>query len=285
MSAMEPVKWSWTLPRLDFNPYILPPGNVLVSFSGGRTSGYMLHHILQANDGLPATAKVVFCNTGREDHETLDFVQACSDRWNVQITWLEYRRIGGKVAYETVNHNSASRNGEPFQALIDSKHGYLPNQQARYCTEEMKVRTIKRYLVSEGWQSWVNTVGIRADEGHRVRDSKDKRWRNWYPLADAMATKQDIMAFWSAQPFDLQIVPGRGNCVGCFLKSEATLAAHWRDDPAHMQWWADQESAKGSTFHKSRSYAQLGDFVKRQSDWIFDDEAFLCQVDGGECSQ
>ena len=264
--------------------YKLPDQPTLISFSGGRTSGYMLHEILSANGGLPEHCKVVFCNTGREDDDTLDFVQACSNRWNVHITWLEYRRVDGKVAFETVSHNSASRNGEPFQALIDSKHGYLPNQATRYCTQEMKVLTIKRYLVSLGWKNWINTVGIRADEAHRVRDSKDKRWSNWYPLADAMATKQDVMAFWGKQPFDLKIAPGRGNCVGCFLKSEATLAAHWRDDPAHMQWWSNQEQSKGSTFHKSRSYAQLGDFVQRQSDWIFDDEAYLCQADGGECT-
>ena len=48
------------------DPYALPDGNVLISFSGGRTSGYMLHQILEANGGLPDRAKVVFANTGRE---------------------------------------------------------------------------------------------------------------------------------------------------------------------------------------------------------------------------
>ena len=265
--------------------YKLPDGNVLISFSGGRTSGFMLHQILQAcNFELPINCRVTFCNTGREDEATLAFVRDVEVYWDCHVDWLEYRRVDGKVAWEKVHHNSASRNGEPFDALISSKGGYLPNQATRYCTQEMKVLTIKRYLVSLGWQNWINTVGIRADEAHRVRDSKDKRWSNWYPLVSAGATKQDIMAFWGKQPFDLQIKPGRGNCVGCFLKSEATLAAHWRDDPAHMQWWADQETAKGSTFHKTRSYAELGDFVSRQSDWIFDDTAYLCQSDQGECT-
>jgi predicted phosphoadenosine phosphosulfate sulfurtransferase len=31
----------------------LPEGNVLISFSGGRTSGYMLHQILEENGDLP----------------------------------------------------------------------------------------------------------------------------------------------------------------------------------------------------------------------------------------
>ena len=265
------------------NHYTLPNDNVLISFSGGRTSGYMLHKILEANDyELPPNCRTIFCNTGREDEATLKFVRDVEVYWDIHIDWLEYRRINNKVAFEKVHHNSASRNGEPFEALLYKP--YLPNAMARFCTSELKVLTIKRYLVSLGWKNWINTVGIRADESHRVRDSKDKRWSNWYPLANAGATKRDVMKFWGNQHFDLQVKPGGGNCKGCFLKSEATLAAMWRDDPVHMQWWADQEAKVGGTFHKARSYAELGDFVQRQSDWIFDDTAYLCQSDQGECT-
>lgn len=264
--------------------YSLPDGNVLISFSGGRTSGYMLHELLRSNGCLPDHCKVVFCNTGMEDSGTLDFVQECSQRWNVPIVWLEYDRIDNKVTFQEVSHNSASRHGEPFKTLIDSKHGYLPNQQVRYCTQEMKVLTIKRYLVSLGWSQWSNTVGIRADEARRVKESGEKRWQNWYPLVAAQATQRTVMDFWKSQIFDLEIMPGAGNCSGCFLKSEATLAAMCREKPDHMQWWADMEQASGQQFHKNRTYKELGDFVDRQGDWIFSDQGFLCQADGGECT-
>lgn len=49
-------------------------GNVQISFSGGRTSGLMLWHILETNGGLPDRAKVVFTNTGREMPETLAYL-------------------------------------------------------------------------------------------------------------------------------------------------------------------------------------------------------------------
>lgn len=264
--------------------YKLPEGNVLISFSGGRTSGYMLHQILEANGGLPDKAKVTFANTGREMPETLDFVQECSDRWNVPITWLEYNRRDNKVTYDVVSHNSASRNSEPFEQLLKTKGNYLPNQAQRFCTQQMKVLTIKRYLVSRGWTRWTNTVGIRADEAHRVKPSTDNRWTNWFPLANANKTVKDVMAFWKGQQFDLKVMKGAGNCDGCFLKSEATLAAMWREHPDRMQWWSDMEQKIGGTFHKSRSYKDLGSFVSRQGDWIFDDEAFLCQADDGECT-
>jgi len=258
---------------------------ILLSFSGGRTSGFMLRKILNANeDKLPSNYKVIFANTGREMPETLDFVQQCSDQWNVPITWLEYRKA--KPKFEVVSHNSASRNGEPFEQAIESKasNRFLPNQAIRYCTQEMKVLTIKRYLVSLGWKRWINTVGIRADEAHRLKPSKDKRWQNWFPLADANYGVADVNKFWRESKFDLRVMKGAGNCDGCFLKSEATLAAMWREHPDRMQWWADQEKKIKSTFHKSRSYGELGSFVDRQKDWIFDDKAYLCQSNDGECT-
>ena len=270
------------------SPYALPDGNVLISFSGGRTSGFMLHEILEANQGLPDTTKVVFANTGREMPQTLNFVQDCSEHWDVPITWLEYDRVDNKVAYKVVSHNSAARNGEPFEKML--YRPYLPNAVARFCTAELKVRTIKRYLVKQGWKHWHSCIGIRADEARRInKKQKEDRWTFWYPLYHANVTKKEVMQFWNGHTFDLRLhgpngVTAKGNCDGCFLKSEATLAMMWREHPDRMQWWADMETKAGGTFHKSRSYADLGNFIERQGDWIFDNEAFLCQADEGECT-
>ena len=49
---------------MESNPYKIE-GPALISFSGGRTSGFMLYHILQAHGGtLPEDYFVVFANTG-----------------------------------------------------------------------------------------------------------------------------------------------------------------------------------------------------------------------------
>ena len=281
-------------------PYTLPDGNVLISFSGGRTSGYMLHQILEANGDLPERCKVVFANTGREMPETLDFVQECSERWRVPITWLEYKNDDDGVGFNVVNHNSASRNGEPFDNLI-AKRRRLPNVFERFCTQEMKVLTMRRYLVKQGWKTWHSAVGIRADEAHRAKIRADSKETTYWPLLKRQVCQHDIMEFWGKQKLafqhDLKVTKGFGNCDGCFLKSEQTLATLWRLHPERARWWSDQEARhfKGNdparqhlqTFKRKSeggsSYAELGSFVQRQGDWIFDDEAYLCQADGGEC--
>ena len=68
------------------------------------------------------------------------------------------------------------------------------------------------------------------------------------------------------------------------LSPQLTIASIWRDNPEHMKWWADQEQKKSATFNDKRSYDELGSFVKRQGDFIFNDEAYLCQVNEGECT-
>lgn len=268
--------------------YKLPEDNIQISFSGGRTSAYMLHQILEENGGLPERAEVLFANTGREMPETLDFVNECANAWDIRITWLEYTRTNNKVGYEVVSHNSASRNGEPFELLIDSRK-YLPNIAARFCTTELKVLTMKRYLTKElGWKSWTAAVGIRADEGHRAKkDSKD-RWTYWYPLKDAGVDKKDVIAFWDKQKFNLKLataagVTPKGNCDMCFLKSEGVLAAMSKEHPERAQWWIDMEKKIGSTFRDGRNMENFVDFAQRQQDWIFEEEGYFCQKDDGEC--
>lgn len=277
------------------SPYLLPDGNVQIAFSGGRTSAYMLHCILEANGGIPeGRCEVTFQNTGREMPETLNFVQEVSHRWGVMVTWLEYR--AASPFFEIVGHQGASRNGEPFEALIE-KRRFLPNQATRFCTTELKVRPAARYLRSLGWDRWTNCIGIRADEPGRLNKPAPKdRWTNWHPLADAGVGRAQVAAFWAAQSFDLRLpnVKGNcwlGNCDGCFLKSEASIASLARDFPDRAAWWEKMEAkvsggartADAARFSKRYSRKSIREFVETQQDWLFSDEDFLCQKDEGEC--
>jgi 3'-phosphoadenosine 5'-phosphosulfate sulfotransferase (PAPS reductase)/FAD synthetase len=107
-----------------------------ISFSGGRSSAYMLYKVLDAGGGqLPSEAVVCFANTGKEEEATLEFVNECSKRWNVPISWLEYVEVDGEHSFKVVDYQTASRNGEPFEEIIKHFDNALPNGRARYCSE------------------------------------------------------------------------------------------------------------------------------------------------------
>jgi 3'-phosphoadenosine 5'-phosphosulfate sulfotransferase (PAPS reductase)/FAD synthetase len=228
-------------------------GPATIAFSGGRTSAYMLWRVLQSYGGtLPTDIVPCFANTGKERPETLDFVQECSDRWNVKVNWLEWR--AGEPGFEIVSHNSASRNGEPFAALIRKKR-YLPNAVTRFCTVELKIRTQAKFVRETfGFDRWTNAVGFRADEMRRVdnlcgRNAAGKeRFSAVAPLAAAGITKPDVMAFWAAQPFDLNLKGHEGNCDLCFLKRRDKLREIMWDRPDLAPWWIDMERVAREEF-------------------------------------
>jgi len=258
------------------NPYFIKEP-AAISFSGGRTSAYMLWRVLQAHGGtLPNHIKVVFANTGKEMPQTLDFVRDCGEQWGVDIAWVEY---AGKKKYRVVDHTTASREGEPFDQLTTDKN-YLPNMVARFCTSELKVIPINRYLADIGMYEPASIIGIRADEPRRVAKQRGK---DGYilPLADDNITKADIHAFWLTQNFNLDLpmiggVTDWGNCDLCFLKGGSIKLSIINAQPHLVDWWADQEKKIGARFRSDQpSYEQMRVFASDQGS-LFDDESIPC---------
>ena len=74
-------------------------GQTCISFSGGRTSAYMLWRVLRSNGGtLPTECVVCFANTGKEDGATLRFVRGCGERWGVVDTIPHHGHDAGACA-------------------------------------------------------------------------------------------------------------------------------------------------------------------------------------------
>jgi 3'-phosphoadenosine 5'-phosphosulfate sulfotransferase (PAPS reductase)/FAD synthetase len=259
-------------------------GPTVISFSGGRTSAYMLHQALEANNGLPADAIVCFQNTGKEAPETLDFVHECGQRWGVPIVWIEWTGFvppgRSQCIYRIVDRATCATKGEPFAALIDAL-GILPNPVARTCTSYLKIKTMIAYLKAEmGWSEWDIMLGIRADEPSRVArmraPGRDNRGGDpVLPLAAVGIGAQDIAAFWRAQPFDLRLPNNNGktmhgNCDLCFLKPPSQILSLITEQPSRATWWIQQEKKMGMPFRQDRpSYKRFSEFAFEQRD-MFD---------------
>lgn len=245
------------------DPYRIT-GPAVISFSGGRTSGYMLWRILQAHGGtLPDDVHVIFADTGQEHPNTYAFVRRCTDQWGIHIEWVSM----DKGNYAT-----------PFDALI-AKKNYLPNPVARFCTTEMKIKPIAAFMRAK-YEVWDNIIGIRADEPKRVSSMRGKETPEWVtrmPLADIGVTETDVFGFWKKQNFDLDLPRGFSNCVGCFMKSAAQLIAIEQMQPGSLEWYATKEAEIGGTFRSDRpSYAKLIEFSSRQGMMLADEPLMEC---------
>jgi 3'-phosphoadenosine 5'-phosphosulfate sulfotransferase (PAPS reductase)/FAD synthetase len=157
----------------------------ILSFSGGRTSAYML-----ANYEFDLA---IFCNTGKEAEGTLDFIRKCGEYFDKQIIWLEYT-TDIKEKFKVVNFDTANRNGKPFEQLI-KKSKFIPNEMTRTCTLELKIKTIKRYLKSQ----YINLedvdmmLGIRKDEPKRYFKLKSSNSNCDLCFHKKISKKQNIL--------------------------------------------------------------------------------------------
>ena len=275
---------------MGLNPYKIE-GPALISFSGGRTSGFMLKKILDAYEGkLPSDVHVVFANTGKEMPQTLDFINDCAKNWQLDVVWLELEICDERPIYRTkeVTYDTASREGEPFSALIQRKK-MLPNPYLRICTQELKMNVMKRYMVNLGYKEWNNVVGLRYDEQSRVakikgqNESNKNKWYSLTPLYEDRITLSEINNFWKESSFDLSLpsFDGKtlaGNCDLCFLKGTKTLTKLVKEKPELADWWINEENKIGASFKKSMKYLdviELSQNDEKQID-MFDDDSRSC---------
>lgn len=267
----------------------------------------MLWLLIQSDPNFAENYIVLFCNTGKEFDATLAFVKACQEAFGVEVVWLEYTRVPateeilacyqhkksrdtvqGQIDrgedthwFKVVSFETTRRNGQentPFDELLEWAN-VLPNQNSRMCSVQMKLRTMMRYLFSQGIYEWQDFIGIRADEAHRVKEIEANSTSYavpQFPLVEQGVTNADVMAFWKSQPFDLGLKSFEGNCDLCYLKKWWKRVKVARTHPVNASWWRDWEKkfetkadADGRFFRIGQPYsAVINDAAHAEFDFI-----------------
>tara|TARA_R110002020_G_scaffold283158_1_gene498877 strand:+ start:8042 stop:8884 length:843 start_codon:yes stop_codon:yes gene_type:complete len=237
--------------------------NILISFSGGETSAYMLYYLTKIWDKKDFyNFIIVFANTGDEEEETLLFVKKCEEEWKLNIIWVEaFVNHNERIAsgHKIVNFKSASRNREPFIEVI-KKYG-IPNSNFIHCNREMKLNPIKSYMKSLNITTYKTAIGIRNDEIDRV--SKHRKNNNIiYPFIEYNPkTKEEVSNWWSKQDFRLKLKSYNTNCRTCWKKSDKVLAEIYRNNPEYFEFNKEMERLYGKDkytfFREGRSTKEL----------------------------
>ena len=220
---------------------------LVCTFSGGRTSAFMGQFIKNYSKYDEFDKVFIFANTGKEREETLQFIDKCDNKWNLNVVWLEADVIHEKgvgTSYKIVDFNSASRNGEPFEEML--KKYPIPTNYGSNCTRELKLAPINKYIKSLGYTEVYTAMGIRWDERHRMSNTA-KEQNIIYPLInDIRVDSKFIRSWWDNQSFDLELKDYEGNCDLCFKKSTKKRLTIIKENPNIADWWKRMEETYGS---------------------------------------
>lgn len=194
--------------------------NLIIGFSGGRTSAFMAKYIM-LNKNYTDKYNIIFyfCNTGEEEKETIDFINKCDLYWGLNLIWLEPVVNGHKevTTHKIVSYETVDMDGKPFEEML--KKYPIPSINAPNCTRELKLRPIESYMKSIGVTDYYTALGIRYDERHRMSVNA-KENKIIYPLTeDIRVDEYFIRTWWENQNFDLELKDYQGNCNLCFKKS------------------------------------------------------------------
>lgn len=205
-------------------------GTNVVSFSGGRTSAFLVR-LMEVERARGADVHYVFMDTGAEHPETYSFIQKMVAHWRIPLVCIQMVALpmNKGVGYRIVDVNDLNHNLVPFTDML-GKYG-APDAARPHCSNKMKERPFRKYCRETFGNDYTTWLGIRADEPNRLGDKNGIRF-----LAELTdATKQDVLNWWSEQKFDLGISEHLGNCVFCVKKSLGKVCLAARDEPRLLE--------------------------------------------------
>lgn len=214
----------------------------VVSFSGGRTSAYLVHLMEERRKKENITVKYLFMDTGAEHPETYEFIKNVVKHFKIELVCLRTKFnpiLGQKNDYEIIPIENIRQDLKPWKGMTE-KYGTPYNPGGAFCTRAMKTDIYEWYCNEKfGLKNYISWLGIRADEPKRLKDEGDRlseKQKRWYAdlkyLADISDfEKTDILDWWNLQPFDLGIPEHLGNCVYCIKKGINKVALATKDEP------------------------------------------------------
>lgn len=253
--------------RIEKNKYLI----VLVS--GGRSSAFMARHIQTSLKYRKYIKLYVFCNTGMERPETINFLKDMIRYWAIPLNIIEgvYSKVPSVgVKSKLVDFDTMDMDGKVFSQAIEHlnkiKWTGVPNQAVPYCSDYLKTR-VSHHFAKEifGTTKYIKAIGYRLEDmPKRITLAELKADKSRIaPLLtdfDTPISQLHLNVFFDKEPFKLQIHSKLGNCELCWKKSDKNLIESIQYGTRFIDWHRNQELKYGDMFF--RNNLSIDDLVK-----------------------
>jgi 3'-phosphoadenosine 5'-phosphosulfate sulfotransferase (PAPS reductase)/FAD synthetase len=237
-----------------------------------------VRHILGISGGKDSTALAVllhkeipqmeyfFCDTHKELPETYEYLDRVEARLGIKIQRL-----------------SADRG---FDHWLDVYGGFLPSPKSRWCTKQMKIIPMEKFI---GDDEAVSYVGIRADENRDGYVSTKPNITPVFPFKDKGLVKSDIIQLLEDSGIgmpDYYRWRSRSGCFFCFYqrKYEWVMLAQEHPDLFAKAVQYEQEHSDGRTYTWTQNET-LPQLIARKNDIISDHMKSVEKSQGSKSSR
>lgn len=172
------------------------PVRHIIGLSGGKDSTALA--VLMRQEHPELDIEYFFCDTHKELPETYDYLDRIEARLGIKIVRLEAER--------------------GFDHWLDVYGGTLPSPKMRWCTKQMKIIPLEKYI---GDDEAVSYIGIRADENRDGYISTKPNIKPVFPFKERGLIKQDIIRLLEDSGLGLPKYyewRSRSGCFFCFFQ-------------------------------------------------------------------
>ena len=235
---------------------------IIVSFSGGKDRTAMLLRMLELGEKID---EVISCDTYKEFpamYRHLDKVKVAVESAGIKFTTLRNEKSSDYFMLEF-----RSEKEHPvgfFKEHPELKGRSWATSKVRWCTKEMKIKVIQKYLRSLKEQyNIIQCVGIAADETLRIGRKGNQEKNKRLPLVEWGWTEADCLKYCYDKGYDwegLYEIYDRASCWCCPLQSLKSL----RNLRLHFpELWNELKEMDAKTWRKFQVNYSVRDLEKR----------------------
>jgi 3'-phosphoadenosine 5'-phosphosulfate sulfotransferase (PAPS reductase)/FAD synthetase len=229
-----------------------------------------VRHILGLSGGKDSTALAIllhkeypqmeyfFCDTHKELPETYEYLDRIEARLGIKIQRLSEER--------------------GFDHWLDVYGGFLPSPNSRWCTKQMKIIPLEKFI---GDDEAVSYVGIRADENRDGYVSTKSNITPVFPFKEQGLVKADILRLLEDSGIGLPDYyrwRSRSGCFFCFFqrKYEWVMLAQEHPDLFSEAVRYEQEHSDGRAYTWTQGETLLN-LLERRDAIIMEHEKALAR--------